>query len=183
MLGAGIGAMTHPLPGLGAYSAPLGFENDLRGGMANVGSLIGELRGARAPDSVLNQLANRTRQEASVRGIGGPLAATVSGDVQGRFINDFESQKLQKLMQLEQLRNSMAMAYRQQEEQRRQQMLQAAQAQEAQRRAGAQGIGGGIGSILGGIGGILLAPVTGGASIPAGIALGGGLGSGIGSLF
>jgi hypothetical protein len=158
----------------------LPYQDLMDQNLATLSGLLDQLNTATAPTQDLNQARNLSRQEAYLRGIDGPLAATISSDAQGRVINDFQRHKIGLINQVLGLQSQIAGGQQSMEIQQRWQAylqrLQKAQAEAANQSALFQAIG----SLLGAGGGAL---IGGGAGIGPGMQIGGGVGTLAGQLF
>lgn len=172
------------LTALGAYiagnrSGPnpgvLPFTEDLVSGMANMRELISDTQMSRLSPQDLAAVRNAARQESSVRGLDGPLGASMAVDAQTQLTSAFARERAMRLQSLLQQQQQMAAAAQQQEYIRRQQLMASEQAS----RNNAMGTGGAIGA---GIGGAIGSFIPGFGTALGGV-LGGGLGTLVGSLF
>ncbi len=136
-----------------------------------------DLEQAHATPAMLQAARNAARQASAGQGISGPLSASVEAQGVNDVNNQFEQWRRGMLQNVLRQRAGILQQLQQQA-----MMSRAAQAQAAaERQKAAGGIGSAIGTGIGAIGGALLAPFTGGASLALGPALGGALGGGIGS--
>lgn len=162
-------------------SNQLPFSQDLSGGMSNLSALIQQLNTQQAPQGDLSAVGNLANQQSVLRGLTGPLAASLANQAQGSYIQDFQRNKNQQLQGLLGLQGTLGLQL-QDAEQRRRMLTQAALQQKADaERKDRQGVFGAVGGGLGALAGILIPgaqpfiPALAGLGSAAGGALEGGL--------